>query len=89
MKIRSGFVSNSSSSSFVIDKRGLTKKQIEKIDEWILNSQDYKDGENLSYSDDNNFNESSKHYFGSISFHVNFFHFLEEIGIPKTNIDES
>lgn len=31
MKIRQGFVSNSSSSSFVIKKKYLTKEQIEKI----------------------------------------------------------
>jgi len=31
MKIRSGFVSNSSSSSFIIERKNLTKKQISKI----------------------------------------------------------
>lgn len=35
MKIRHGFVSNSSSSSFVIAKDKMTKEQIEKFSAWV------------------------------------------------------
>lgn len=35
MKIRSGFVSNSSSSSFILQKKDLTAEQIEKIENHI------------------------------------------------------
>ena len=41
MKIRNGFVSNSSSSSFVILKDSLTEKQKEKISISVLNSETY------------------------------------------------
>ena len=34
MKIRSGFVSNSSSASFILDKRYMTEEQIEVILKW-------------------------------------------------------
>jgi hypothetical protein len=35
MKSRNGFVSNSSSSSFVLYKEGMTEKQIESIRRWV------------------------------------------------------
>ena len=35
MKIRNGFVSNSSSSSFVVGKEYMTDKQIKKFAKWI------------------------------------------------------
>ena len=41
MKIRNGFVSNSSSSSFVIAKEALTEEQIDKLLEYSKNKENY------------------------------------------------
>lgn len=87
MKIRIGFVSNSSSSSFVIDKKGLTKKQIEEIENWVEESYSDQTYDNPKYSDENCITVSSKHIYGQISYHVDFFDFLAKIGVPKKNID--
>jgi len=40
MKIRKGFVSNSSSSSFIVSKKGLSERQIDKIVNHIEYSKD-------------------------------------------------
>ena len=87
MKYRMGFVSNSSSSSFVIDKKGLTKSQIDAISYWIGQAYSNPTYENPKYSDDNELTESDKHFYGRVSYHVNFFNFLNEIKVPKENID--
>ena len=89
MKLRLGFVSNSSSSSFVIDLKGLTGEQIKKIKQWIKESYDSSDYDNPKYSDDNCMTVSDKHVYGSVSYHVGFFDFLKEIGVPKDNIDSN
>jgi hypothetical protein len=76
MKVRKGFVSNSSSSSFVICKKNLTKEQIRKIQKWLEESNDITDSK---YSDKNNMNESKEHFFGRMSMHVKWVDFLKEI----------
>jgi len=62
MKIRLGFVSNSSSSSFVLDKNGMTNEQIDAIKNWV---------DKVNYhNDDTHINESEKHFYGEMSYHL-------------------
>ena len=61
MKVRSGFISNSSSCSFVLDKGDMTKEQI--IDFRFV----YYKAE--SSSDDTHIYESARHFHGSVSMH--------------------
>jgi len=61
MKIRQGFVSNSSSSSFVLDKNGITEKQMKIIQEWV---------DKNNYSGETSINETKKHFFGKMSYHI-------------------
>ena len=64
MKIRIGFVSNSSSSSFVLDKSEMTEAQINHFRE-VIHEAESKDG-----TGDTDIFETSKHFYGdySISF---------------------
>jgi len=78
MKIRTGFVSNSSSSSFVIGKYFMTPKQIEKFHNLI---EKFDEAADLSYNDDpieyedwiiepngeTYITEDDKYFFGEIS----------------------
>lgn len=61
MKTRLGFVSNSSSSSFVLDKTGMTKEQIEKINQYFILMERGEGGYNT------HINQTSKYFFGEIS----------------------
>ena len=72
MKIRVGFVSNSSSSSFVVDKAVMTGEQIREFVTLIRkhNKEDYEDG--YLY-------EGKNHYFGEISIYADYiFNFLDK-----------
>jgi len=73
MKVRLGFVSNSSSSSFVIAKDKMTPTQIEKFGDWLAEYQ--KDCYEGWIFDE-------KHYFhGEISMHANVSKIIKELGI--------
>lgn len=61
MKLRLGFVSNSSSLSFVLDKEGLTEQQITAIRKWCTKAR--------TVNEDHYINETDKHFFGQMSYH--------------------
>lgn len=58
MKIRQGFVSNSSSSSFVLDKDGMTGEQLKEFRKLLDNNEE-----------DTCVFESNKHFHGTVSMH--------------------
>lgn len=63
MKIRNGFVSNSSSSSFVIAKHFMTDDQIEAFSKWC--SEDHSENEDgYEYEYGVYINETSLYFFG-------------------------
>lgn len=81
MKIRTGFVSNSSSSSFVIGKNFMTKKQIKDFAELIHKIHDakelygddeplvFKDYKNVIEYDESTFiAEDDKYFFGTVDY---------------------
>jgi len=84
MKIRTGFVSNSSSSSFVIGKNFMTKKQIKEFEELIhlLNGDakelyggdedptiKFKDYKReIGYDENTYITEDDKYFFGSVDY---------------------
>jgi hypothetical protein len=84
MKVRKGFVSNSSSSSFIIDKKHLTNAEIKIIKNHITEAQKY---EELKYSDEYNawsISETEYELLGRTSqdnFDMSLF--LTKIGVPE------
>jgi len=82
MKIRQGFVSNSSSSSFVIYKPILTKTQIEGIKDWYdKNEEEMYDDSGVHYFDEDNYICLSCH-----SKSDEFLEFLNKINIKKEDV---
>jgi len=73
MKTRSGFVSNSSSSSFVICKKDLTDEQANKIRALL-------DVASVEY-EGTYYYESNDHFFGKISYHSDVGEALDLAGI--------
>ncbi len=80
MKVRMGFVSNSSSSSFVLCKAHMTKEQIKAMSKWV---DKYDEGE----WGDGSPQESVGHFFGAVSYHAELEKFLDTIGVKKEAID--
>lgn len=79
MKLRQGFVSNSSSSSFVIAKTYMKKNQIKKFSEFLLNRED-------SYSE-TSIVETDHYFQGYLSYHdAEILRYLEEIGVDTNYI---
>ena len=64
MKIRNGFVSNSLSSSFVLDKEGMTTEQIEEF-KLVLEDEE-------AYDNETRIMETKNHFIGNISMHSNY-----------------
>jgi len=62
MKIRVGFVSNSSSSSFVLDKDGMTIEQLHDFRKLISEAENESGGDTYIY-------ESDRHFHGNLSMH--------------------
>jgi len=85
MKIRQGFVSNSSSSSFVIGKMFLSSKQLYKLEEFIddrENNKGFQYDSDECYHDENYIHEGEDFFFGEISNHDReFFEFLNNNNI--------
>lgn len=82
MKIRQGFVSNSSSSSFCIAKCYMTPEQVTKFQDWLV--------ENRGELCDETHIHSRKYYFiGDISMHeVKLREFLKGIGVDMQYVEE-
>lgn len=82
MKVRIGFVTNSSSSSFLIAKKHLDKDQIKAIREHEALGKSLGLWDNWSYAWDINENED---FISGYTFMDNFsmYNFFEEIGIPN------
>lgn len=74
MKVRNGFVSNSSSSSFVIPKKYLSKDDYEIYDQLMWGSDDY----------DTELHESENYIFGKVSYHNKI---LQKIMKPYANLE--
>ena len=49
MKYRNGFVSNSSSSSFIIHESSLTQKQVEELNQYLFNLEKFYDAKGERY----------------------------------------
>ena len=82
MKIRIGFVSNSSSSSFCVAKCYMTPEQVQQFREWLVEE------ENELY--ETYIHEGEHYFFGEISVHdeeVN--KFLGAIGVDMQYVEEA
>lgn len=87
MKIRQGFVSNSSSSSFVIPMSALTPEQLDKIHNHI------EEGKNLGMeccreSDAWNIKEASLSLSTNMD-NFDMYHFLQAIGVDMDKVDRT
>jgi hypothetical protein len=92
MKVRNGFVSNSSSSSFVLGKYFMTPEQIEEFKSLIKEIDDVKEngfdspicvtyeGEVVGYDEDTYIGEDENYFFGDVGQHTDtvIFKFLEK-----------
>jgi hypothetical protein len=82
MKTRPGFVSNSSSSSFVLLKSDMTELQILQMKEWITeyHNKNYDEGYPI---------EGKKCFYGEVSNHSMMYEFLEGIDVNLNDLEWS
>jgi len=83
LKIRLGFVSNSSSSSFVLSKKELTPNQKKGFSSWV-------DIHNETFSnmrDDHCIYESTNYFFGQVDYHSGLKEQLTGLVISKDKYD--
>lgn len=87
MKLRTGFVSNSSASSFVIDKKYLSAHQVYQI----CNYNHFGEQLGLECADDDfwRIREDDKRIYGdTIMDNFDFYEFLEKIGVQEEHIQK-
>ncbi len=95
MKTRSGFVSNSSSTSFVIGKNYMTEEQQEKFRKWLAMQRDL--AETCDYDNNNNvlyetyIGETTYYFIGEASQHTVhlIYEALERMGVDKKYAEDS
>lgn len=76
MKVRNGFVSNSSSSSFCLGKNYMTLEQIRLFSEWLKNREE-----------DSNIYEQKYYFLGELDhYDEELLDYLEKIGVDKEYI---
>ncbi len=81
MKTRIGFISNSSSSSFILPKKDLTLEQIRGFTSWVnLHNE-------AGHTDDHCVNETAHYFFGSVSYRSGLEEQLEGLGIVEDLYD--
>lgn len=83
LKTRVGFVSNSSSSSFILPKKDLTLEQLRAFSSWV----NIHNNSNYSIQDGHVIHETNNYYFGSVSYHCGLKDQLLGLGIQDTQYD--
>ncbi len=83
MKLRTGFVSNSSSSSFILPKADLTLEQLRAFSSWV----NVHNNSSYSLQEDHCIHETTKYYFGRVSLHCGLKDQLEGLNIKEDQYD--
>jgi len=86
MKIRVGFVSNSSTTAFCIGKNYMTEEQIKLFSEFLKKElEDYDENDDYRYAVEERYVREGEYYFlGEVSQHDGeIFDFLDNLGVGK------
>jgi len=81
VKIRNSFVSNSSSSSFILPKKDLTLEQMRGFTSWVNIHNE------RGMDDDNYIIETSNYFFGTVGYQSGIKDQLSGLGIQEDNYD--